>query len=367
MESRLAKKPGDQDGDAFKRAPYSADRIWRRLHLRETVIALTKHHYERCVHYQNILDGLNFDPRRPAELAELPFLPVGLFKRLELLSVPRSEVCRTLTSSGTSRAARSRIFLDRETSNLQMCALASIVASLIGLERRPLLIIDAPGGTDDPAGYAARAVAIQGFSLFGAGNIVFALTEKMQPDLEKIDRFLRETQGRKRLLFGFTYVIWRYFLRQLDASLDFANAVLIHGGGWKRLAEEGITDAVFKSQVRERTGLTHIHDYYGMVEQPGSIYMQCEQGLMHCSGFSEIFIRRPSDLSSAAWGEPGLIQTISVLPRSYPGHNVLTEDMGVLQGEDDCVCGRHGKYFKVLGRMSAAEQKGCGDTYLPSS
>ena len=42
----------------------------------------------------------------------------------------------------------------------------------------------------------------------------------------------------------------------------------------------------------------------------------------------------------------GLIQLFSLLPKSYPGHSLLTEDEGVLLGEDDCKCGRHGKYFK---------------------
>ena len=362
-----AENPSSEDEDIFKRSPYSDDNAWRRFHLRGLVATLTRHHYERCAYYKNILTALHVDPAAPADLADLPFLPVGLFKRLDLVSVPASEVSRTLTSSGTSRGARSRVFLDRQTSILQMRALATIVGDFVVEKRLPLLIIDAPRSPDDKDGYAARAVAIQGFSLFGTGRVTFALTEKMQPDLEKIEEFLRETRGEKFLLFGFTYVIWRYFFQYLDSNdihLDFANSVLIHGGGWKRLADENITDQVFKRYARERSSLSRIHNYYGMVEQPGSIFMQCEQGFMHCSNFSEIFIRRPGDLSIADRGEPGIIQTISILPRSYPGHNLLTEDMGVLHGEDDCRCGRHGKYFEVVGRLPAAEPKGCGDTYV---
>jgi hypothetical protein len=36
---------------------------------------------------------------------------------------------------------------------------------------------------------------------------------------------------------------------------------------------------------------------------------------------------------------------------------------GVLLGEDDCPCGRNGKYFKVIGRLKNAEIRGCSDTY----
>ena len=45
------------------------------------------------------------------------------------------------------------------------------------------------------------------------------------------------------------------------------------------------------------------------------------------------------------------------------GHSLLTEDLGVLLGEDDCPCGRKGKYFKVTGRVPRAEVRGCSDTY----
>ena len=35
---------------------------------------------------------------------------------------------------------------------------------------------------------------------------------------------------------------------------------------------------------------------------------------------------------------------------------------GIL-GEDDCPCGREGRYFEILGRIQRAEVRGCSDTY----
>ena len=58
---------------------------------------------------------------------------------------------------------------------------------------------------------------------------------------------------------------------------------------------------------------------------------------------------------------------VSVLPGSYPGHSLLTEDEGVILGEDDCPCGRKGKYFHILGRLKNAEIRGCSDTYADKS
>ena len=74
-------------------------------------------------------------------------------------------------------------------------------------------------------------------------------------------------------------------------------------------------------------------------------------------------MRRASDFSLCETGEEGILQVQSILPESYPGHSLLTEDRGVLLGEDGCPCGRRGKYFAVLGRLRAAELRGCSDTY----
>jgi len=100
-----------------------------------------------------------------------------------------------------------------------------------------------------------------------------------------------------------------------------------------------------------------------MVEQTGCIYMECECGHLHASNFSDIIIRRPIDFSEANIGEDGIIQVVSTIPESYPGHSMLTEDEGRILGIDDCPCGRKGKYFKINGRLKNAEIRGCSDTY----
>ena len=61
--------------------------------------------------------------------------------------------------------------------------------------------------------------------------------------------------------------------------------------------------------------------------------------------------------------QPYDIQVLTPMAWSYPGHSVLTEDKGMIVGEDDCPCGRKGKYFKVFGRIKNAEIRGCSDTY----
>ena len=134
-------------------------------------------------------------------------------------------------------------------------------------------------------------------------------------------------------------------------------------GDGKKLAEQAVSNNVFKKTLATSCGVKKVYNYYGMVEQTGSIYMECEQGHLHSSIYSDIIIRRSKDFSVADIGEDGIVQVVSVLPYSYPGHSLLTEDDGVLLGEDDCPCGRKGKYFNIHGRLKNAEIRGCSDTY----
>ena len=88
-----------------------------------------------------------------------------------------------------------------------------------------------------------------------------------------------------------------------------------------------------------------------------------QTGFFTYSIFSDIIIRSPITFEPLLFGEEGLIQLLSILPSSYPGHSLLTEDLGIIHGEDNCLCGRKGRYFSVKGRLAQAENRGCSDTY----
>ncbi|RKJ31819.1 acyl-protein synthetase, partial [Butyricicoccus sp. 1XD8-22] len=115
--------------------------------------------------------------------------------------------------------------------------------------------------------------------------------------------------------------------------------------------------------LREQLGIQEIHNYYGMVEQVGSIFVECSEGHLHTPSYADVIIRNPITFEPVSIGEQGLIQVISELPTSYPGHSLLTEDLGTIIGEDDCPSGWKGKYFTVSGRLPKSELRGCSDTF----
>jgi len=296
---------------------------------------------------------------------EIPMLPVGLFKDMDLISIPGNKVFKTMTSSGTKGQTVSRIYLDRDTANYQQRALANIGGDFWGEVRLPLLVLDSPDVLKNRNLFSARGAGILGFSIFSS-RICYGLDQDMNLDTERIQQFLDRYTGKRILIFGFTYIIWKYFYQALAKSvqkLDLSEGILIHGGGFKKLEDQSVSAHEFKERIREVSSIKEIHNYYGMAEQTGSIYMECPKGNLHASLYSDIITRRSKDFSVCSHGEKGIIQVLSPLALSYPGHSILTEDEGIILGEDDCPCGRLGKYFKVLGRIHQAEIRGCSDTY----
>lgn len=329
--------------------------------LLEGLNQLTRWHAKQCVEYGNVIANVYSGRDTADKLADVPYLPVRLFKHSRLASVPEGSISKVLTSSGTTGQQVSRILLDASTAQLQVRALSSIVQDFIGKHRLPFVNIDQDPRAASKSTHTARAAGVLGFSTFGHHHF-HLLDDAMQPRWADFRAYLDKHSGEPLLLFGFTFVVWQHFVqaaRQAGITLDCGpDSILIHGGGWKKLAALQIGNDEFKAALTERFGIRRVSNYYGMVEQVGSIYMECDAGHLHTPSFADILIRDPITLEPAAHG---VIQVLSLLPRSYPGHSILTEDLGTLLGADDCPCGRRGRYFAVQGRIPAAEVRGCSD------
>lgn len=349
----------------FDIAPYSLTKYEKNEHFFRGMKMLTKHHYLNCKEYSKILDVLGFELSAIHSILDIPFLPVRLFKEYDLLSVDQSQVVKTMTSSGTTGQNVSKIFLDKETSSNQTRVLAKLVSSFIGKKRLPMLVIDSRAVIKDRNLFSARGAGILGFSMLGY-DVTYALDDQMQVNLPLIQAFIEKHKDEQILVFGFTFMIWEHFYKALTTvgiKLSLHNGIMIHGGGWKKLSNQAVDNNTFKKSIFDVCGASRIYNYYGMVEQTGSIFMGCEADHLHSSIYSDVMIRDHRDFASLPFGQQGLVQLQSLLPLSYPGHSILSEDVGELLGEDDCSCGRKGKYFKISGRIKNAEVRGCSDTY----
>ncbi len=329
--------------------------------LLEELRSLTAWHASRCPGYRRLLEATGQEGRAAANLADLPYLPVGLFKSHELRSVEREEVFRVLTSSGTTGQAVSRISLDRETAALQVEALASIMKEVLGPARLPMLVVDSPAVIKERP-LSARGAGVLGMINFGRAPR-FVLDQDMRLDEAGLRAFLAEHGGRPFLIFGFTFMVWRYLHAQAAGrNLDLSGGVLVHSGGWKKLQELAVDNAEFRRRLREDLGVERVHNFYGMVEQVGSVFLEGADGFLHAPWFADVIVRDPVTWREAEPGQAGVIQVLSALPRSYPGHSILTEDLGTVMPEDGAN-GWRGKRITIHGRLPRAELRGCSDTH----
>jgi phenylacetate-coenzyme A ligase PaaK-like adenylate-forming protein len=354
----------------FDLPPYGVAQAEKSALLAAALSELTDHHARHCAEYGRLLAAHGHAPahlpHRQYALEDVPFIPVQLFKRYELASVPPGDVFKVLTSSGTTGQAVSRIVLDRDTAMAQTRALVKIVQQFLGKARLPMLVIDHPGVIKNRLSFSARGAGILGLSNFGRDHTYALKDEDMAPDLDVIRAFLERHRGQRVFLFGFTFMVWKYFaqaLRDLPDPPRFDDAVLIHSGGWKKLQDEAVGNDEFKAVLGDALNIRSVHNFYGMVEQVGSIFMECEHGRLHAPVFADVLVRDAQTWRVLPPGQRGLIQVLSVLPRSYPGHSLLTEDVGEITGEDDCPCGRLGRTVRIHGRVARAEVRGCSDTH----
>jgi hypothetical protein len=351
--------------------PFGLSQSEKRARLLPMLQGLTKHHAERCQPYRNVLDRVfgGSDRINIDRLEDLPFFPVTLFKTHTLSSVADSDILKVLTSSGTTGQQPSRVFLDAETASVQSAVLVKVAQHFLGKDRLPMVIVDHPGVLKDRRSHSARGAGILGMAQFGHRPF-YALREDMSLDEEGLHGYLDQAAGRRVLFFGFTFMIWQYLIQPLERAgrqLNLADNILVHSGGWKKLQEAAVDPDAFRKRVQAAIGAGPVINFYGMVEQVGSVYFENPVHYLHAPIYSEVIIRDPITLAPLPDGQVGLVQVISCVPTSYPGHSLLTEDLGVVRGSDPEGTGMGGRYFEILGRVPKAELRGCSDTFTAAA
>jgi hypothetical protein len=346
--------------------PYSLGQQDKEAMLLPRLRELTLHHLDHCPAYADLVARVFPAVLREGirTLADVPFLPVSLFKNHVLKSIPDEDVVKVLTSSGTTGQKASRIHLDKETARLQGAVLVKLVQHFIGTSRLPMVILDCPGVVKDRSSFSARGAGILGMSQFGHRPF-YALRDDLSLDLEGLRAYLQAAASPKILLFGFTYMVWQGLVETLEGmgqTVDLSRGVLIHSGGWKKLQDKAVSPRQFNERLARVAGLGTVINFYGMVEQVGSVFFENPLHFMHAPIYADVLVRDPASLRPLPDGQPGLVQVFSCLPTSYPGHSLLTEDLGVIRGVDNPALEMKGRYFEILGRVPQAEIRGCSDT-----
>jgi hypothetical protein len=347
--------------------PFARTQADKAHRLLPALLTLTAHHVAACPDYRRLLTMAWPHWQGATSLAEVPFLPVDLFRSHSdrLVSMP-VDIRSWVSSSGTSGQAVSRVPLDDQAVRLQARALAAVLRVVLGPVRLPMLIIDTRATLNGAGATNARAAGILGVMKLGR-DYAFALDPEEELDQSALTGFLDRHGRRPFLVYGTTAVVWLKLHQGLLArghTLDLGQGILIHGGGWKRLVAQAVDQVSFRTGLANSCNLTRIHDFYGMAEQIGTVFLEGLDGLLHPPGFADVIIRDPKSWQPLPLGQVGVIQVLSLLPRSYPGHALITGDLGVVEAVD-----RPGSWpgqgLRVLGRVVGAPLRGCGEARYP--
>ena len=322
-------------------------------------------------HIRSLFQKKGIDIDEIKKIEDIPFIPVQMFKHFDLSLQSGQETMRVIRSSGTSSGSKSIVPITKRTAANQIKGLKSILESFLGQKRRVMIVIDHARMNDPEREITARGAGIRGFSIF-AKEIHYVLKEaengELVLDMPVVRKLQKEYEEMDVYFFGFTYIIWKAFCRQMidkGIKFRFKDADVFHGGGWKKMGAESVTREEFSTTMADILGTKpdRVHDFYGMAEQTGIIFVDCEYGNKHVPNFSQIIIRDIRTLQPCKPGEKGLIEVVGVLSDSYYSYAILTEDIGHVKGSNDCPCGRKGTYFVFDSRVEKAEIRGCGDTY----
>jgi phenylacetate-coenzyme A ligase PaaK-like adenylate-forming protein len=328
-------------------------------------------HCGNCPGYRDFCERRAFDPAGSYSLEDIPFLHVDTFKTVRLVSVPEKDIVKSVQSSSTTGKVPSTVWLDRVTIDRQRHVLSSIMASFIGPGRKAFIMLDSPQTVKSRDGrISSRASGIRGMLPFSK-RVFYSLNDSLEPDAESLRHAVEAIgAGEDVCIFGFTFLMYKFIVEAekskelLGILKRLRRPIVVHTGGWKKLKDLQIDKREFNRRVARvfNTGPDKVTDMYGMTEQLGTVYPDCERGYKHVPAYSEIIIRDPNTFEPVRNGEPGFIQLLSPVPNSYPGISLITDDMGAIIGDDGCGCGRRGKHFVFRERAKKSEIKGCGDT-----
>ncbi len=308
---------------------------------------LCKQHYNKFPSYKNIIDSLGINLDYISTLTEIPYLPARLFKYCEFYDGTEKII---IESSGTT-GTKSHIGLNTSDIKMQKKSLFKIAKDYIGEERRPVVFFT---GAEAGNVMSAKSAGVLGFNIFATQSLYMSQSDPIEKFIEFAHKY-----SSKILIYGTTIDIYTRLIRPYRSRVEnLENTVIVMGGGWKN-SSITLSQSQMKESIKAIWNISRMFDFYGMTEQIGSVDFSCEQGFYHCNDFTDIIVRDPITLKEIENGREGLIQVLSMLPISYPGNSVLTEDIGLILGEDCCKCGRKGKIFKILGRAAMAESKGC--------
>lgn len=304
----------------------------------EVALRIFRHQSEHNTIYHNYIKALKIAPSSVDHWKKIPFLPVELWKRHQVVTgkFEPEVIFSSSSTTGTGQSlhpVRSRAFYH------EVCreAFEYVYGSLSAFEVLALLpsYLEREGSSlvDMAACFMSYSGQQQeGFYLYDHEAL-----------LQRIEQ--AHNAGKRVLLIGVTY-----------ALLDLAKArnilppqtIVMETGGMKGRRKEMIRDEVHEI-LRTSFGLATIHSEYGMTEMLSQAYAP-GNGQFICPPWVKVIGREMTDPLSVGLEECNAALNIIDLANADSCAFIATQDVGVIHKNGN---------FEVKGRFDHAEARGC--------
>lgn len=320
----------------------------------ELAAAAARFGHERVEPYRRLCDRRGVSPATLDDWRAAPAVPTSAFKSLRLAA---AEPLETFRSSGTTRGAERRSVHYHPYPDLYRTVInATFPAACLpaGSGRVPIfsLIPDRTAVPDSSLSFMAAHVferhAAPGSAWAASGSGI---------DLDLACRWLRARAEGEPVLVLATALALVLLLDRLEGESGSAiqlpaDSRVFETGGFKGQRLETTPEAV-RRRARALLGLQPdaVVREYGMTELTSQAYSRPGGERLRTPPWMPFRVLDPDTLAEVEDGQTGLLAFFDLANLGSVCH-VLTEDLGV----------REGNAFRLLGRASGAELRGCSLT-----
>ena len=337
------------------------DPDWRPDEARFEALALElfAFQWERCAPYRRFCESRGARPSTLSRWRQIPAVPTGAFKELELRSFPAERTAHVFRTSGTSTSARGALHLDTlelyEASLLPSFA-RFVLPELAPGERAPILVL-APSPAEAPDSSLSHMFGVLLRELGSEESGYFLRDGALCADalLAALASAARRAQPIALCGTAFAFVFLIDELARRGRRLELpSGARIMETGGFKGRSRELGRDALY-AEIENRLGVpaARIVNQYGMTElasqfHDSSLRLPGEPRRKLGPPWTRVRLVDPLDGSDAPADSAGAIAIVD-LANTGSLLALQTADLGR----------RIGDGFDVLGREPGAEARGC--------
>lgn len=297
-----------------------------------------QHQYRHNPTYQRYVDHLGIAANSIKSTAEIPFLPITLFKS-HSIQTGDFEPEIIFTSSGTTGTTSSHHRI-RSVDRYRESFLTAFERFYGNIENYCILAL--------LPNYLER----DGSSLILMAKELIERSKNPDSNFYLYDHDLllqrlksNEQKGQNTLLLGVTFALLDLAER---CSLNLQHTIVMETGGMKGQRKE-ITRAALHKELCTAFSVKTIHAEYGMTELLSQAYSKGD-GLFHCPPWMRVLIRDTNDplslLSNQQTGGLNIIDLANTDSCAF----IATQDLGMSHPNGQ---------FEVLGRFDTADIRGC--------